>query len=620
MKRIIASMLGVCALTACTLTPQEPKVLTKVWLEQGWNKNQRHWYHHASQGSFTFPVPYEWFVELEQPIRKDNIVTSLIGASNKLSDPDYLSGFGFISSEISRQNPDGLPVGFAETKGVTDPASGTKFNAIGLTCAGCHTGQMTYEGTNIRIDGGPAVTDLTTFGLALVETLSETYIDPLRHTRFRENVIKRILEDDPTTTKIEQEAIFKATYKKIMEGIIKQGEQTIKTASKSVTEGYTRLDALNRIGNTVFGAYNDKNIAPTDAPVNYPHIWSTSWFDWVQYDASIMAPMIRNAGEALGVGAPVELNPTPHQFASTVNFKNQFGMEAMLAGKEHPQSTNSFNGLKAPKWPEKILGDIDMAKAAQGEKLYEEHCQACHRPAVSKKEFWSNDYWKQIKGKGERFYEVVVVPVSEIGTDSAQADVLPTRTVDLTGMGKGISGNVCAQADDKWLEVPVSAKSDESFAFALGLTVQRTSEFFYKTNNISPEMQKKMEWGRENCLQAPHAYKARPLNGIWATAPFLHNSTVPSLYDMLLPANERPSTVYLGYQEFDPKKVGFISTREDGLTTTKGLTKVVVSGEKAKPGNFNKGHEFSDNKGPGVIGPLLTEEERWALVEYLKTL
>lgn len=620
MNKFLSLFSAVAVLSACTLTPDEPKIHTKMWLDQGWSEDQRHRYHHATQGSFTFPVPYEWFVELEQPVRKDNIVTSLIGAENKLSDADYLAKYGFISSKVSTENPDGLPVGFAETKNVTDPDNGQKFNAIGLTCAACHTGQLTYKGTNVRIDGAPAVTDLTTFGLALVETLTETYVDPLRHTRFRENVIKRNMANDPNTTRAEQEAIFKATYKAVMKDIIKQGEETLKTASKSVTEGFTRLDALNRIGNTVFGDYNSDNIVPTDAPVNYPHIWSTSWFNWVQYDASIMGPMIRNAGEALGVGAPVELKDTPHQFASTVAFKDQFEMEGLLAGKTHPQTTKSFNGLKAPKWPEDVLGEIDMAKAAKGEALYDQHCASCHRPAITKDAFWSDKYWKQIKGQGERYYQVVVVPTSVIGTDPSQAEVLPTRTVDLTGMGDGISGNVCAQADGKWIDVPVSAKKDESFAFALGLTVQRTSEYFYKANNISKEMQEKMEWGRPNCLQAPKAYKARPLNGIWATAPFLHNASVANLYEMLVPASMRKTTLYLGYQEFDPEKVGYISALEDGLTNTTGLTKVIVAGPKAKKGNFNTGHEFSDNKGPGVIGPLLSDDDRWALVEYLKTL
>jgi hypothetical protein len=40
-----------------------------------------------------------------------------------------------------------------------------------------------------------------------------------------------------------------------------------------------------------------------------------------------------------------------------------------------------------------------------------------------------------------------------------------------------------------------------------------------------------------------------------------------------------------------------------------------------REGNSNKGHEFRNaERGKGVIGPALSEEERWALIEYLKSL
>ena len=57
-----------------------------------------------------------------------------------------------------------------------------------------------------------------------------------------------------------------------------------------VVEGFARLDALNRIGNQVFAIDNHRfeNYVPINAPVNYPHIWTSPWFDWVQYDGSIM--------------------------------------------------------------------------------------------------------------------------------------------------------------------------------------------------------------------------------------------------------------------------------------------------------------------------------------------
>ena len=50
-----------------------------------------------------------------------------------------------------------------------------------------------------------------------------------------------------------------------------------------------------------------ENYAGSSAPVHYPRIWNTPWFDWVQYNGSIMQPMVRNAGESLGVSAELNL-------------------------------------------------------------------------------------------------------------------------------------------------------------------------------------------------------------------------------------------------------------------------------------------------------------------------
>ncbi|HEX2081543.1 MAG TPA: c-type cytochrome [Longimicrobium sp.] len=100
------------------------------------------------------------------------------------------------------------------------------------------------------------------------------------------------------------------------------------------------------------------------------------------------------------------------------------------------------------------------------------------------------------------------------------------------------------------------------------------------------------------------AYLAPPLDGIWLRAPYLHNGSVPTLWHLLRPA-ERPERFYRGYDVVDPVRVGF---RYD------------VAGEEGRPhflydtrlpGNSNRGHEF---------GASLPEEEKAALLEYLKTL
>jgi len=627
MKKLLAVCAALLPLAACAPTPDQPEVSHKLWLEQGWKAKERSWYHHASQGTATFPISFEWFMELNQPIAKDQWFKDVMGDGTRLADSRYMEKFGFISDPISEWNPYGLPVGVAVDLDHTDPNTGRTTNAIGLTCAACHTGQFTYKGTNVRVDGGPATLNLTDFGQALILALIETDALETRRSKFKKGVITRQMQNSPDANQAELEKVFDAEFKALT-GIAKgQVELMIKFKGKNVEEGFTRLDALNRIGNTVFGPLNmEKNYVATDAPVNYPHIWSTSWFDWVQYDGSIMQPTIRNAGEAMGVAAALKLTPGKDQFASTVRFNNLQQMEDMLAGHMAPMKSNSFNGLKAPSWPEELLGPIDQAKAAKGEKLYNKMCVQCHAPSTKTTEFWSDKYWKKMptfleapKTTKEKYYEVKVVDLNIIGTDPAQASILPNRKVDLSKMGSGVDSEVCLIANGKMVKSPVKGADDQLFATSLGTTVQKVTDYFDAHNGISTNARMVMNDYRPNCLQAPHGYKARPLNGIWSTGPFLHNGSVPNLYSLLSPVVDRPETIYLGYLEFDPKKVGFISTREDGLSQTHHLTKVKVAGADAKIGNLNTGHEFNDNKGPGVIGRLLTEEERWQIVEFLKT-
>ena len=47
--------------------PDRAPAKSAVWLDQNWTTEDRHWFHHASQGTATFQVPYDWFVALEQP-------------------------------------------------------------------------------------------------------------------------------------------------------------------------------------------------------------------------------------------------------------------------------------------------------------------------------------------------------------------------------------------------------------------------------------------------------------------------------------------------------------------------------------------------------------------------
>jgi hypothetical protein len=104
-------------------------------------------------------------------------------------------------------------------------------------------------------------------------------------------------------------------------------------------------------------------------------------------------------------------------------------------------------------------------------------------------------------------------------------------------------------------------------------------------------------------------YKARPLDGIWATGPYLHNGSVPNLDELLQPAAKRSKSFSIGVRTFDPARVGF-------LNDVTGFPKysVLDSNGNPIPGNSNAGHEGEQ------YGTNLSLEERRQLIEYLKSL
>ena len=99
-------------------------------------------------------------------------------------------------------------------------------------------------------------------------------------------------------------------------------------------------------------------------------------------------------------------------------------------------------------------------------------------------------------------------------------------------------------------------------------------------------------------------YTAVPLDGIWLTGPYLHNGSVPTLADLLEPADARPKMFWRGYDLFDAVKVGFVSS---GPEAERAGTPLDVT----LPGNSNAGHTY---------GTDLSADEKRALLEYMKTL
>ncbi len=111
-----------------------------------------------------------------------------------------------------------------------------------------------------------------------------------------------------------------------------------------------------------------------------------------------------------------------------------------------------------------------------------------------------------------------------------------------------------------------------------------------------------------NDLPSSASYKARPLNGIWATAPYLHNGSVPTLMQLLKPS-KRKEVFYVWSREFDAKEVGFKYKEKDY-----GPDDPKFRFNTLRQGNHNTGHtyykDYFEKHG----------KKFESLMEYLKTL
>src|SRR5262249_47545542 len=102
-----------------------------------------------------------------------------------------------------------------------------------------------------------------------------------------------------------------------------------------------------------------------------------------------------------------------------------------------------------------------------------------------------------------------------------------------------------------------------------------------------------------------------PLVSIWATAPYLHNASVPTLHHLLLPAKDRPKLFPVGQREYDPGKLGYVI--EIARIPPEQVLQLFEINATAG-GNLNIGHEGHD------YGTDLDDPQRYDLLEFLKTL
>ncbi|MFM7261727.1 MAG: di-heme-cytochrome C peroxidase [bacterium] len=559
---IASGLLGLRAPESTTAPASDQRAASSaIFIDQGWSEADRVAYHRTSQGSAV--MPYDLFVALEQA-----------GNTNLFRADEVSDKFGLVTVPAdAKSNPDGLPIGLVKT---TVPAGRWKGDWMGLTCSACHSSELRFQGKRIRIEGGSNHTfDFVGYISNLNAALAATQSDAAKFERTA--VRMKVAGDAPRA----------ALRKSLDEAASGVNEYITRFAATATPVGPGRMDALTLIhSRAIAGATGlRENWMAALAPVKPPFLWNAPHSAWVQWSGVASDPLVRNATESLGVFVRADLaSKTPEEglFESTMDLRGQLKIEDLL------------RRLAPPKWPEEVFGAIDRAKAAHGRELFVENCSQCHSTFPHR--------WSAPKVDGKRFIENALVPEAYIGTDPQQF-----RTPSFNPQPDFLTGSLAP-----YLKNESKGAALASSAALLGVAHEGTIARAVKNAGFTPAELVDAHGYRFDWETPPTqaSYKAAPRDGVWATPPFLHNGSVPSLYDLLLPAKDRPKQFTIG-RDFDPVKVGVDTTGASGKFFF----------DTTKIGNSNMGHSFETGpRGAGVIGRLLTDEERWAIIEYLKSI
>ena len=270
----------------------------------GLSFEERQIFYHLPEGSERYP--YLFFLAMEQP-------------TNGLPFYENLERFSFIPDPNNKLR---LPIGLT----VDDRQDG-KGPLVGITCAACHVGEIRYKGKTLRLDGGASMVDFEKFSEDFGDTATWTLNNPDALKRFMQNAVK-------TCTSLGGKNCAEKT---ILEGITKyvaivnKGKQIFDKFFAPEAFGYGRADSFGTARNFVWGPLDlNANLEVANAPLSYPHLWGIEYIQWLHWNGNTTSVMERNIGQALGLGATVNLKPGEDQFKSSIIIKNLHTLENLI--------------------------------------------------------------------------------------------------------------------------------------------------------------------------------------------------------------------------------------------------------------------------------------------------
>jgi mono/diheme cytochrome c family protein len=552
---------------------------------------------HLPEGGAVMPLA--WYRGLD-------VIDARTGQRTGQTFAERMDVYGFLADDNHE-----LPVGF----GVVSLDFLGGLPGLSLNCAACHVGELHHQGQRVRIIGGPNLADarrfsqdvyassLAAFGttgrlvqflvrserlepatVAWLETLDLDGIDDAgcQSAEFTADdpgatltaLVQRARRDaaaSPTVRKSPDSAVRDAgvsptatvvdLYRNLQLVFAELGYFTAQGRFPlSTREGPGRLDAFATVRFLLHP--NESTDFPFTAPVSVPPLWGVRDKKWLHWNANTNSALQRNISQALGMGA----------------LEARGGVTNVLFPNLHTLETVAET-IAPPAWPEAVFGPLDANLVAQGRTLYQARCAHCHDSGTV--------------DPTSGLIEYRLFSLAEAGTD-------PNYALNF--------------------HQPVGATP---FPQVLQQRMKTIQEWYYDRRDPRQPVPipVRIAWGGgparlpavwrdplADDVNAP-VYPALPLTGVWATAPYLHNNSVPTLRQLLMPAVERPTVFMVGHREYDPVDVGY----------TQSLSANAIPDElrfdTREAGNANSGHD-----GPAFGADDLSDADLDALLEYLKSL
>jgi len=220
-----------------------------------------------------------------------------------------------------------------------------------------------------------------------------------------------------------------------------------------------------------------------------------------------------------------------------------------------------LDGLPASAYP----FDVNIELAKKGEALFKDNCAQCHQPHNGK--IYSN-----------------------LGTNLDRSYVVNwlIRNAAIKGFNQVCSPDTTVIMHNK--QIKPCAEFD-------GVSLKGKSTIIMSPNNQH------------------HGYSARPLSGIWAQAPYLHNGSIPTVYHLLVP-DERPTTFIKSRLDYDTDLLGFAWKN----TTAQSAGYVFDTSSFAAFSNAGHDTDVKDGKNTYKLNWSDDKPGAKAIIEYLKTL